>query len=177
MHVGYSRPISPAEPNAVYVNSILASLNVRKVVLGKGDPEKSICSARSTGATDSTKTMPLTFMPGKPDMGSHDIREDDEANLKRLPKMVSVYIRRICMSFCLYDIKRRQNCMDTIANLVFQNPGIWRVFRFGLGSELNPAKDVLLSPGGHTHMADSRLLSSQGLTARIQNSDSYIACP
>ncbi|KAJ7446108.1 hypothetical protein FB451DRAFT_1567931 [Mycena latifolia] len=70
----------------LYVNSILASLNVRKVVLGKGDPENSIRSgfSRSTGATDSTKTMPLTFMPGKPDsMGTLDIREDDEDNSKK----------------------------------------------------------------------------------------------
>ncbi|KAJ6617204.1 hypothetical protein B0H10DRAFT_2218848 [Mycena sp. CBHHK59/15] len=55
----------------LYVNSVVASLNVRKVVLGKGDPEKSTRSTGlswSVGGTDSTRTMPLTFMPPKTDM-------------------------------------------------------------------------------------------------------------
>ncbi|KAJ7461323.1 hypothetical protein B0H11DRAFT_2285889 [Mycena galericulata] len=66
----------------LYVNSILASLNVRRVVLGKGDPEKSNRSnlSRSTGgATDSTKTMPLAFMPPKTDTsGTFDTRDPDQ---------------------------------------------------------------------------------------------------
>ncbi|KAJ7093830.1 hypothetical protein B0H15DRAFT_1020536 [Mycena belliarum] len=67
----------------LYVNSIVASLNVRKVVRGKGNPEKSsrLGTSGSTARTDSTvfdihffllsrfihydnqRTMPLTFMP------------------------------------------------------------------------------------------------------------------
>ncbi|KAJ7145562.1 hypothetical protein C8R44DRAFT_755524 [Mycena epipterygia] len=52
----------------LYVNSIVASLNVRKVVLGKGDPARSSRSgySRSTRGTDSTRTMPLTFLAPKP---------------------------------------------------------------------------------------------------------------
>ncbi|KAJ6600364.1 hypothetical protein DFH09DRAFT_1355669 [Mycena vulgaris] len=66
----------------LYVNSILASLNVRKVVLGKGDPEKSTLSgfSRSTGGTDSTRTMPLAFIVPKPatTMGTFDVRDEDQ---------------------------------------------------------------------------------------------------
>ncbi|KAJ7861608.1 hypothetical protein B0H13DRAFT_2072716 [Mycena leptocephala] len=61
----------------VYVNSILASLNVRNVIAGKGDPEKSDNqwgpSSDSNGGTDSTRTMPLAFIARKTDTsGSFD---------------------------------------------------------------------------------------------------------
>ncbi|KAJ7686121.1 hypothetical protein B0H17DRAFT_1204503 [Mycena rosella] len=67
----------------LYVNSILASLNVRNVVLGKGDPEKSSRShswfTKSTAGTDSTNTTPLTFIPPNDDIaGTFDIRSEDE---------------------------------------------------------------------------------------------------
>ncbi|KAJ6600372.1 hypothetical protein DFH09DRAFT_594706 [Mycena vulgaris] len=66
----------------LYVNSILASLNVRKVVLGKGDPEKStrLCFSRPTGGTDSTRTIPLTFIAPMPatTMGTFDVGDEDE---------------------------------------------------------------------------------------------------
>ncbi|KAJ7774134.1 hypothetical protein DFH07DRAFT_120393 [Mycena maculata] len=70
----------------LYVNSILASLNVRKAVLGKGDPEKSFRSSglsKSTAAntgTDSTRTMPLMFMAPKVDTitGTFETRDQDQ---------------------------------------------------------------------------------------------------
>jgi len=48
----------------MYVNSILASLNARRSVLGKGAPERSFRgdSKSSGGGTDSTRTMPLAFI-------------------------------------------------------------------------------------------------------------------
>ncbi|KAJ7649494.1 hypothetical protein DFH06DRAFT_1331859 [Mycena polygramma] len=55
----------------LYVNSILASVNVRKAVRGKGDSERSAPSGiklpRSLGASGSTNTttMPLEFMTPK----------------------------------------------------------------------------------------------------------------
>ncbi|KAJ7612767.1 hypothetical protein FB45DRAFT_1065451 [Roridomyces roridus] len=52
----------------LYVNSILASLNVRRVILGRGDPENSERTTKSTSrATGSTGTMPLAFLRPKTD--------------------------------------------------------------------------------------------------------------
>ncbi|KAJ7454554.1 hypothetical protein B0H11DRAFT_2244833 [Mycena galericulata] len=66
----------------LYVNSILASLNVRRVVLGKGDPVKSTHSglSRSTtvGGPGSTKMMPLAFMPKTDTSETFDTRDADQ---------------------------------------------------------------------------------------------------
>jgi len=67
----------------LYVNSILASLNVRQAVLGKGEPHKSTRStfsksASSAGNTDSSRTMPLTFMPPKAHTSGFDEEQDPE---------------------------------------------------------------------------------------------------
>ncbi|KAJ7158014.1 hypothetical protein C8R43DRAFT_1234439 [Mycena crocata] len=63
----------------LYVNSILASLNVRRVLLGKGDPEISSRSGFSLSeeGTDSTRTMPLTFMSPKNEVvGTFNVHEE-----------------------------------------------------------------------------------------------------
>ncbi|KAK6975047.1 hypothetical protein R3P38DRAFT_3127733 [Favolaschia claudopus] len=51
----------------VYVNSILASLNVRKVIRGKGEPERGDThKTSSSGMTNSSTTMHLEFLTPKP---------------------------------------------------------------------------------------------------------------
>ncbi|KAJ7222418.1 hypothetical protein GGX14DRAFT_428709 [Mycena pura] len=84
---------SPASHSSLYVNSILASLNARRSVLGKGDPEQSFrTDSKSTGGgTDSTKTMPLVFIAPKnnatvtfdkadPEASYHDSHTDHQSN-------------------------------------------------------------------------------------------------
>ncbi|KAF7345756.1 hypothetical protein MVEN_01596100 [Mycena venus] len=63
----------------LYVNSIVASLNVRNVVRGKGDPERSgRVVSRSTAATESTRAVPLSFIVPKTDTtGTFDVETHD----------------------------------------------------------------------------------------------------
>ncbi|KAJ7270597.1 hypothetical protein B0H12DRAFT_1229103 [Mycena haematopus] len=72
---------STHEQAYVYVNSILASLNTRKSVRGRGDPEMFTvagATAANTDNTDSTRTMPLAFLaPKHSTMGG---RFDDDYN-------------------------------------------------------------------------------------------------
>ncbi|KAJ7821469.1 hypothetical protein B0H14DRAFT_2831393 [Mycena olivaceomarginata] len=69
----------------LYVNSIVASLNVRSAVLGKGDPfQASRVVSRSTAGTESTRTVPLSFMgPKKDTTGTFDIGTHDHDSQNR----------------------------------------------------------------------------------------------
>ncbi|KAF8172916.1 hypothetical protein K438DRAFT_170438 [Mycena galopus ATCC 62051] len=64
----------------LYVNSILASLNVRKVIRGKGDPERSVRSvtSRSTIDTDAARTMHLAFVSPKTDTSGTYVADEDQ---------------------------------------------------------------------------------------------------
>ncbi|KAJ7076686.1 hypothetical protein B0H15DRAFT_1026501 [Mycena belliarum] len=74
----------------LYVNSIVASLNVRKAVHGKGDSEKSSRSGLtgSTAVTDSTRSMPLTFLPrpkiqDRLEMPSEEDQAEEQSSVHR----------------------------------------------------------------------------------------------